>query len=173
MNETKNFSEYVPAAYMRRAFLTDFHGSAGTAVVLRAGDGSEDDDNSNSSGAAAAYLWTDSRYWNEAGLQMDSRYWTLQKSGSTGVPTIPKWLASTALTRYQQNAASGANNNSNKPALRIGIDPFVHSASFVKEVQELSGGRLDLPFPPPPFGCIRCNMPVFPSSKSYNPYERK
>jgi Xaa-Pro aminopeptidase len=136
MNETKNFSEYVPAAYMRRAFLTDFHGSAGTAVVLRAGDGSEDDDNSNSSGAAAAYLWTDSRYWNEAGLQMDSRYWTLQKSGSTGVPTIPKWLASTALTRYQQNAASGANNNSNKPALRIGIDPFVHSASFVKEVQE-------------------------------------
>ena len=41
-----HLSEYVPAAYMRRAYLTDFHGSAGTAVVTK----------------DKAYLWTDSRY---------------------------------------------------------------------------------------------------------------
>ena len=41
-----HLSEYVPAAYMRRAYLTDFHGSAGTAVVT----------------SDKAYLWTDSRY---------------------------------------------------------------------------------------------------------------
>ena len=41
-----HLSEYVPTAYMRRKFLTNFGGSAGTAVVTH-------DD---------ALLWTDSRY---------------------------------------------------------------------------------------------------------------
>ena len=45
-SDDPHLSEYVPAAYMRRAYLTDFHGSAGTAVVT----------------ADKACLWTDSRY---------------------------------------------------------------------------------------------------------------
>ena len=45
-SDDPHLSEYVPAAYMRRAYLTDFHGSAGTAVVTK----------------DKAYLWTDSRY---------------------------------------------------------------------------------------------------------------
>jgi len=45
-SDDPHLSEYVPAAYMRRAYLTDFHGSAGTAAVT----------------ADKAYLWTDSRY---------------------------------------------------------------------------------------------------------------
>ena len=44
-SDDPHLSEYVPAAYMRRGFLTDFHGSAGTAVVTK----------------DKAYLWTDSR----------------------------------------------------------------------------------------------------------------
>ena len=44
-SDDPHLSEYVPAAYMRRAYLTDFHGSAGTAVVT----------------SDKAYLWTDSR----------------------------------------------------------------------------------------------------------------
>lgn len=44
-SDDPHLSEYVPAAYMRRGFLTDFHGSAGTAVVTM----------------TDAYLWTDSR----------------------------------------------------------------------------------------------------------------
>ena len=44
-SDDPHLSEYVPAAYMRRGYLTDFHGSAGTAVVTR----------------DKAYLWTDSR----------------------------------------------------------------------------------------------------------------
>jgi len=106
-----HLSEYVPAAYMRRAFLTDFHGSAGTAIVTK----------------DAAYLWTDSRYWNEANLQLDSDHWTLQKAGLESTPTIPKWLVDTAKEHYVKN-------NNSKP-LKIGMDPFVQSASFVKEVE--------------------------------------
>lgn len=105
-----HLSEYVPDAYKRRAFLSGFQGSAGTAVVTN----------------DQALLWTDSRYWNEATLQLDATQWTLQKSGLTDTLTIPKWLASTATEFYQQHQ---------KP-MRIGIDPFVHPASFAKEVED-------------------------------------
>ena len=44
-SDDPHLSEYTPDAYKRRAFLTGFHGSAGTAVVTR----------------EEALLWTDSR----------------------------------------------------------------------------------------------------------------
>ncbi len=93
---------------MRRKFLTGFGGSAGTAVVFQNGD---------------AMLWTDSRYWNEAALQLDSNCWTLVKQGQPKVPTIVKKLAEVAVEHYKEN----------KKPLRVGIDPFVHPASFAKE----------------------------------------
>lgn len=45
-SDDPHLSEYTPDAYKRRAFLTNFHGSAGTAVVS----------------STEALLWTDSRY---------------------------------------------------------------------------------------------------------------
>ena len=45
-SDDPHLSEYTPDAYKRRAFLTDFHGSAGTALVT----------------PTQALLWTDSRY---------------------------------------------------------------------------------------------------------------
>lgn len=60
-SDDPHLSEYVPAAYMRRGYLTDFHGSAGTALVLadRAGDIAKDVEGGD--GERSAYLWTDSR----------------------------------------------------------------------------------------------------------------
>ena len=101
-------SEYVPEAYKRREFLTGFQGSAGTAVVT----------------ADDALLWTDSRYWNEASLQLDASLWKLQKAGLPSTPTIPKWLAQES--SLKQKASS---------SFKIGMDPFVHAASFPKEVK--------------------------------------
>jgi Xaa-Pro aminopeptidase len=108
-------TEYVPEAYKRRAFLTGFGGSAGTAVVT----------------AQDALLWTDSRYWNEASMQLDGSVWTLQKSGLDSTPTISKWLADTAKDHYKKQSTEP------KAPLRIGLDPFVHAASFAKEVEDL------------------------------------
>ena len=67
-SDDPHLSEYVPSAYMRRGYLTDFHGSAGTALVLTSEtigsvadtlttnmDGYEDE-------GKGAYLWTDSRF---------------------------------------------------------------------------------------------------------------
>jgi Xaa-Pro aminopeptidase len=96
---------------MRRAYLSGFGGSAGTAVITE----------------RDAYLWTDSRYWNEASLQLDAEVWTLQKGGSPDVLTIPKWLGSIAKEYYAQHQ---------KP-ITIGMDPYVHPASFAKEVEDV------------------------------------
>ena len=63
-------SEYLASRDERRAFITGFSGSAGTAIV--------------SSGPAlgeqgmAALLWTDGRYFLQASQQMDDN-WTLMK----------------------------------------------------------------------------------------------
>lgn len=93
---------------MRRKFLSGFGGSAGTAVVYQKGE---------------AFLWTDSRYWNEATLQLDAECWTLMKQGQPKVPTIQQKLAETAVEHFKEGG---------KP-LRVGIDPFVHPASFAKD----------------------------------------
>lgn len=95
---------------MRRAFLTGFHGSAGTAVVSL-----ED-----------ARLWTDSRYWNEASLQLDPDCWTLMKAGQPKVDTINQFLSKKAVEKYKET----------KKPLRVGLDPFIHAATYPKELQD-------------------------------------
>ena len=104
-------SEYVPDAYMRRKFLSGFGGSAGTAVVTQ----------------SEALLWTDSRYFNEANLQLDSTCWKLMKQGQPKVPTIVKYLGETAAKHY---------DDKNGTPFKVGIDPYVHPASFAKELTE-------------------------------------
>ena len=64
-------SEYVRACDERRAFLSGFTGSAGTAVVT----------------ATDALLWTDGRYFEQAASQLSGE-WTLMKSGTKGVKTV-------------------------------------------------------------------------------------
>ncbi|KAL3909928.1 MAG: hypothetical protein SGARI_002363 [Bacillariaceae sp.] len=111
---------------MRRKFLSGFGGSAGTAVVMK----------------DSALLWTDSRYWNEANLQLDSSHWSLMKQGQPKVPTIVKFLGEQAVKKHKE----AANGDSSK-ALKVGIDPFVHPGSFAKEfgdaVKEAAKDELD------------------------------
>ena len=95
---------------MRRKFLTGFGGSAGTAVVTQ----------------DKALLWTDSRYWNEANLQLDGSLWTLMKQGQPKVPTIVKYLGELAAKHYKDAETK----------VKVGIDPFVHPASFAKDLKE-------------------------------------
>ena len=58
-------SEYLANSDERRAFVSGFTGSAGTAVITE----------------TDACLWTDGRYFNQAEKQLDSN-WTLMKEGS-------------------------------------------------------------------------------------------
>ncbi|WVZ62377.1 hypothetical protein U9M48_012135 [Paspalum notatum var. saurae] len=68
-------SEFIAECFMRRAYLTGFTGSAGTAVVTK----------------NKAALWTDGRYFLQAEKEL-SHEWTLMRSGNHGVPTTSEWL---------------------------------------------------------------------------------
>jgi len=72
-------SEYVPALWQRRPFISGFTGSAGDVVVTK----------------ELAGLWTDSRYFLQAEQQLDSEVLTLFRVGLPDVPSFEDWLVST------------------------------------------------------------------------------
>lgn len=67
-------SEYVAERWQCRRWLTGFTGSAGTAVVT----------------ADEARLWTDSRYWLQAGEQLQGTPFCLMRDGEDA--TVNAWL---------------------------------------------------------------------------------
>jgi Xaa-Pro aminopeptidase len=99
----------------RRAWISGFLGSAGTAVVTR--------DN--------AALWTDGRYWTQAEDELDCRNWYLMRQGQSGVPSIENWLLSQA--------------NATPPYNRIGVaTQFVSSNWWVSVNSVLNGKNASL-----------------------------
>ncbi|XP_067656782.1 xaa-Pro aminopeptidase 1-like [Haliotis asinina] len=68
-------SEYVADCDTRRAYISGFTGSAGTAIVTE----------------SKAALWTDGRYFLQAERQLDNN-WTLMKTGLKDTPTQAEWL---------------------------------------------------------------------------------
>jgi len=70
-SEDQHSSEYPAECDKRRAFISGFNGSAGTAIVTK----------------DRAYLFTDGRYFLQAEQQLD-RNWTLMKQG---LPDVPTW----------------------------------------------------------------------------------
>ncbi|CAH1783979.1 unnamed protein product, partial [Owenia fusiformis] len=69
-------SEYIAPCDQRRAFISGFNGSAGTAIVTE----------------NSALMWTDGRYFLQARKEMDSN-WTLMKDGLPDSISQEDWLA--------------------------------------------------------------------------------
>ncbi|KAI0360351.1 Creatinase/aminopeptidase [Trametes cingulata] len=74
--EDQHFSEYIAQCDERRAFISGFTGSAGTAIVT----------------PQNAFLFTDGRYFLQASKQLDQN-WTLMKQGLPDVPTWQDFLS--------------------------------------------------------------------------------
>lgn len=74
-----HLSEYTPMRWKGRAWISGFTGSAGTVVVT----------------ADHAGLWTDSRYFLQAGVQLKDSTIELYKEGVAGVPSIEGFLTKT------------------------------------------------------------------------------
>ena len=70
-------SEYTPAHWKSREYISGFDGSAGTAVVTMTG----------------AALWTDSRYFLAAEQQLSGTEYQLMRLKMPGTPTIAEWIA--------------------------------------------------------------------------------
>jgi len=79
-----HMSEYVSSSDQRRAYISGFDGSAGTALITM----------------DSALLWTDGRYWKQAENQLDFRYWKLMKDRDVSLTT---WL----LLNVKENATVG------------------------------------------------------------------
>lgn len=104
-------SEYICQRDERRAFVSGFDGSAGTAIITN----------------DKALLWTDGRYYQQAGKQLDSN-WTLMKDGLPATPSIGAWLA--------KNLEKGS---------QVGVDPKLLSYRLWKPIQkELNGNECGL-----------------------------
>lgn len=73
-SEDAHMSEYVADCDQRRAFLTDFDGSAGTALITQ----------------DAAFCWTDGRYFVQANKQLDPSVFKLMRMHED--PTVDDWI---------------------------------------------------------------------------------
>lgn len=73
-SEDSHYSEYIAPCDARRAYISGFSGSAGTAVIT----------------LDKAALATDGRYFNQASKQLDGN-WKLLKQGLEDVPTWQEW----------------------------------------------------------------------------------
>ncbi len=71
-----HLSEYVPACWQRRAWVSGFDGSAGDVLIT----------------AKFAGLWTDGRYFLQAAAQLKGSGITLMKMGTAAVPAINEFL---------------------------------------------------------------------------------
>lgn len=83
-------SEYPPLHWAMREWLSGFTGSVGTLVVTQ----------------DAAGLWVDSRYWEQAGRQLQESGIEAMRQGQAGVPEKEEWLAG-RLTVGAQIAVDG------------------------------------------------------------------
>lgn len=85
-----HLSEYLPERWRVREWLTGFTGSAGSAVVT----------------PDAAYLWADSRYWEQACAELEGSGFELMRAGDAQVSEPGEWLAAT-LTRHSAVGIDG------------------------------------------------------------------
>lgn len=124
-------SEYLAERDERRAFISGFDGSAGTAVVTE----------------KEALLWTDGRYYQQAGKQLDSN-WTLMKDGQPTTPGIDMWLA-----------------NELQPGAKVGVDANLISTRAWNPLQTAlkSAGCSLLPISPNLIDLVWENQPSAPN----------
>ncbi|EOD33115.1 hypothetical protein EMIHUDRAFT_63427 [Emiliania huxleyi CCMP1516] len=133
-----HLSEYTHPAYDRRAFLSGFTGSAGTAVVT----------------ADAALLWTDGRYFLQAEQEL-SPEWTLMRAGQPGVPSLESWLASNLPDASAVGIDASVHSVDEANTLRSALDAAqsglrLEPLSPPNLVDSIWTGR-----PPPPLGKAR------------------
>lgn len=69
-------NEYVPDAWQRRAWISEFTGSAGDALI----------------NTKDAYLWTDPRYFLQAEQQLNAADFRLMRQQQGMAPPISEWL---------------------------------------------------------------------------------
>lgn len=104
-------SEYMAGHWTEVCWLTSFTGEAGTAVVT----------------LDKALLWTDSRYYLQAGIQLEGTTVSLMRESDIDCPKIEEWLVKEAGRGDQPNGAD---------TYCVGVNPEMWSANGYKKLKE-------------------------------------
>lgn len=126
-------SEYTAPRDARRAFISGFTGSAGTAIVP-------------CSATERALLFVDGRYHVQAGEQVDSEQWKVMKVGLEGVLQWDEWLEACCLYPYSGESdradEKDITNLQNLPSgSRIGLDGTLFEVSTIQSLQSKLNSR--------------------------------
>lgn len=105
----EHLNEYLPVVKERRAWMSDFTGSAGDLLV----------------GLEQAWLFVDSRYYEQADLQVDPALFNVSKLGLEGQKTLVETLE--ALGQAAVTA---------QKTFRLGFDPFTLAVEQFREFQK-------------------------------------
>ncbi len=97
-----HMSEYLPDCWKYRDWLSGFSGSAGELII----------------GARKAGLWTDGRYFLQAGNELKGSGIDLMKLGEPGTPSMTAWVAGTL-----------------KKGQALGVDPTVISVASAEQFE--------------------------------------
>ena len=137
-------SEYLPARWQGRQWLSGFTGSVGTLVVT----------------AEFAGLWADSRYWVQAEAQLEGTGITLMKLGTADVPGHGQWLA----RQLARGARVGVDGQVLSLAAWRALDAVLRDAGMQLDtstdlLESVWAGRPALPRTPiyehlPPYACV-------------------
>ncbi|HEY9806741.1 MAG TPA: aminopeptidase P family protein, partial [Candidatus Obscuribacterales bacterium] len=105
----EHLNEYLPEAKQRRAWISDFTGSAGDLLV----------------GTEQSWLFVDSRYYEQADLQVDLAAIQVSKLGLEGHKTLVETLE-----------ALGQAAIASQKTFRLGVDPFTVAVDQCRELQK-------------------------------------
>lgn len=105
----EHLNEYLPAAKQRRQWISGFTGSAGDFLI----------------GMESAWLFVDSRYYEQADMQVDSNLQKVCKVGLEGHQTMEEIIAELGEKALKQNQA-----------LRLGIDPFTITIAQYRQLSD-------------------------------------
>ena len=110
-------SEYMASHWTEVCWLTSFTGEAGTAVVTM----------------DKALLWTDSRYYLQAGIQLEGTTVSLMRESDIDCPKIEEWLVKEGL-RAQESEIDSQSNTAAKYC--VGVNPEMWSVNGYKQLKE-------------------------------------
>jgi Xaa-Pro aminopeptidase len=107
-----HLSEYLPERWQGRQWLSGFTGSAGTLLVA----------------ASRAALFTDSRYWEQAEVELAGSGVELVKLDGPAVPAYAKWLAELSL--------NAENSSGQARKLTVAVDGAVLGLAQTQQLRE-------------------------------------
>ena len=156
-SQDPHFSEYVPTCFERRAFVSGFTGSAGTALVT----------------GEKALLWTDGRYFLQAEQELSSE-WTLMRGGQPGVPEPKAWLGDEMPAGSKIGVDADVHSLSEARALRQHLEQRDMSLVYVDtNPVDVAWGAERPPSPPHPSASTPPSTPGVPSPRRSDPSARR